>query len=793
MNAILIAGAALVGLPILLHLIMKQEPKRLTFPAFRFLKQKLKTNQRKLRLRHFILLALRMLIIALFCLTLYQPTFKSDQLNIRGEQPVAVVIVIDTSPSTGYMANDKSRLEDQRQKALEFLNELPDKSPVAVLDTSDLTGHWLPDVAAARRRIEEMKEPRGGNQTVSAAVAAAYLLLAKVEQETESPDPLQKLVAVFTDRTVASWDAGRTEDLKKLRDLVPEPKPIHVVFDFGLDQPTNVALLSVEMKPQVISANQVANVIVTVGAVGAAGEGVEATVIARPAGVTKAESAISKPVTVPNGQTRQVAFEFRDLKPGLNQWEFGLKSSDNLMFDNTRFLSFKVGAARRILTITDNPKGAVFWQAAHIVRDEFSCLVVTPDQIETDKDGVTTVKYAADLKKPNETTTDDIRTFEAVCLLAVNNPNQPAGNTLWDKLRRYLQTGGKLIVIPGRDTFTDLQGYNGATDLMPAQLKGLIDTRKLNPPPPLQTGSSWGDPREGKNGVTWVLDEAALKHPMLKPIESWRQQKTDRVDVVANPRTTWKYWDVTKDPAATVVVNYRDADKPEQRRAAVLERSVLDPKDNNKPKGKVVLLTTRMDVLDDKDSWHDYWEQEGSSWFAVFPYLLVRYLAGDTAEANFNFPTGATVKIPVPRGRIGPKQDGAPGVIVFDGPGVEGNDAIIRPTDKQTELPLGPPRTNVPGNFRLTLQKGDVEVWRDGFSTNVPPDESNLDKVPLEAVEELVGEGRVIPVTKNVALRDLLSVTLGGPVDLFPWLLIAVLMLLVAEGFIANRFYRRAK
>ena len=132
-------------------------------------------------------------------------------------------------------------------------------------------------------------------------------------------------------------------------------------------------------------------------------------------------------------------------------------------------------------------------------------------------------------------------------------------------------------------------------------------------------------------------------------------------------------------------------------------------------------------------------------------------------------------------------------MIVFDGPGVEGNDAIIRPTDKQTELPLGPPRTNAAGNFKLSLQKADREVWSDGFSTNVPPDESNLDKVPLEAVEELVGEGRVIPVTKNVSLADLLTVSLGHPVDLFPWLLIAVLVVLVAEGFIANRFYRRVR
>src|SRR5207244_11805376 len=78
MHPVLIAGIALVGLPILLHLIMKQEPKRVLFPAFRFLKQKRNLNQRKMRLRHFLLLALRMLLIALFAVTLFQPTTYSD-------------------------------------------------------------------------------------------------------------------------------------------------------------------------------------------------------------------------------------------------------------------------------------------------------------------------------------------------------------------------------------------------------------------------------------------------------------------------------------------------------------------------------------------------------------------------------------------------------------------------------------------------------------------------------------------------------------------------------------------
>src|SRR5262245_14846245 len=182
MHTILIAGAALVGLPILLHLIMKQEPKRLPFPAFRFLRQKLKTNQRKLRLRHFILLALRMLLIALFCLALYQPSVYSDRVNIfRGEQPVAVVIVLDTSPSMGYTVGDKTRLDEARRRALELLDELPDRSRVAIVDTADPGGDWLPSVSDARRKLNELKEPKGSTQPVTSALGTAYQLLKTVE------------------------------------------------------------------------------------------------------------------------------------------------------------------------------------------------------------------------------------------------------------------------------------------------------------------------------------------------------------------------------------------------------------------------------------------------------------------------------------------------------------------------------------------------------------------------------------------------------------------------------------
>jgi hypothetical protein len=232
-------------------------------------------------------------------------------------------------------------------------------------------------------------------------------------------------------------------------------------------------------------------------------------------------------------------------------------------------------------------------------------------------------------------------------------------------------------------------------------------------------------------------------------------------------------------------VRYNDAEKDADRHPAVLERGVAAPKEPTKIRGRVLLLTTRLHYeTTDDPRWNDYWEL-GNSWNVVFPNLLVRYLAGDTADANFNYPAGQTVTVPLPKGGVprGTK-------VLIDGPGITFDDAAIEVGDRQTELRIGPPRTSFAGNFVVSVKAVN---WQDGFSLNPPADESTLDKVPAEAIEELTGKGSVFPLDRNLKLRDVLAVVIWAPIDLFPWLLIAVLLLLALEGLAANRFYRRVK
>ncbi len=768
MHSILLAGALLAGLPVLLHLIMKQEPKRVPFPAFRFLKLKHKTNQRKMRLRHFLLLAMRVLLIALFAAALYQPTLLSEGfLDIRGEQPLAVVVVVDTSPSMGYVADNKTRLEEAKRRALELLDALPAGSRVAVVETGEPGGDWLPSVADARRRLDALTAPKGDSRPVTAALVTAYQLLRTVDEQTEATEPLPRLVAVFTDRAAASWDATRTDDLKKLRDAVPDPKPVQAVVDVGVEPPTNVAITAAEVRPhQVVPGNVPAVVGVTVAA---AGPDVEVGVRCRLDGAPTAER---RAVTVPGGQSRPVEFTFNGLKPGLHQAEVSLDAADRLAFDNTRFVTFRVAEPRRILTISDDPDDARWWALAHNLKGDFACEVVTPQQA-----------VAPDFK---------FAPFEVVCLLSVAGPNHPGEAPLWGKLLPYVSDGGKLVIIPGGDDTLLPAEYdptkptqdNAANLLMPGTLKRVVDAAAEFPEPPKPADPKAPRPPDRRAGVSWFVgdggDDRPLAHPMLAPFKEWKRR--GNIDFLKYPPRARKFWEVepVSAPGVSVVVRYDENDDPAKRRPALLERAV------GKAGGKVVLLTTRMDVpLPGQEEWHDYWRTEGSSWFAVFPSLVVKSLAGDTADANFNHPTGQTVPVPLPRGDL---PTGPAARLVLDGPGVSGADAEIPLAGRQTELRLGPPRTDVPGNYTVSTPD---RKWTDGFSLNVPAEEGVLDKVPAAAVEELTGAGTVIPVEKDLKLSDLFARRFTQPVDLFPWLLIGVLLLMAVEGLVAGRFYRK--
>src|SRR2546421_12354345 len=100
-NLSLLLGGAFVAIPVVLHLTMRQRPKQLIFPALRFVHERRLANQRRLQLRHWLLLALRCGAIGPFALALAPPSVASGALSswlsaglLRGLAALAAVLAL---------------------------------------------------------------------------------------------------------------------------------------------------------------------------------------------------------------------------------------------------------------------------------------------------------------------------------------------------------------------------------------------------------------------------------------------------------------------------------------------------------------------------------------------------------------------------------------------------------------------------------------------------------------------------------------------------------------------------
>lgn len=93
LNPALIYGLALVSVPVILHLLLKQKPKPLLFPALRLLQRRHIQNSRRFRLRHWWLLFLRMAVLGLIVLALMRPSLPAANYGLtKGELTTLLVL-----------------------------------------------------------------------------------------------------------------------------------------------------------------------------------------------------------------------------------------------------------------------------------------------------------------------------------------------------------------------------------------------------------------------------------------------------------------------------------------------------------------------------------------------------------------------------------------------------------------------------------------------------------------------------------------------------------------------------
>ena len=81
LNPLLLFGIGAITVPILVHLIMRRQVKRVVWAAMRFLQASVQRNEKRMRIENLLLLLVRCLLVALLAFALARPAFHSLGLS----------------------------------------------------------------------------------------------------------------------------------------------------------------------------------------------------------------------------------------------------------------------------------------------------------------------------------------------------------------------------------------------------------------------------------------------------------------------------------------------------------------------------------------------------------------------------------------------------------------------------------------------------------------------------------------------------------------------------------------
>ncbi len=191
------AGAA--AAPVIIHFVMRSKPRRIVFPAMRFVLKTHLASINKLRLKHLLLLGMRIATIVMIAVLIARG--QSDVFGgaKRSRQPAYAVVVIDNSGSMCFDYQGQPMLERGKELAIDVVESLPSGSRVAVLSAS--SPMEIPGFVGDRKLVAQqiLSVPQtGADCSVAKSLANAVKLLADIQEQ-------RKEIYIVSDMTGQGW------------------------------------------------------------------------------------------------------------------------------------------------------------------------------------------------------------------------------------------------------------------------------------------------------------------------------------------------------------------------------------------------------------------------------------------------------------------------------------------------------------------------------------------------------------------------------------------------------------
>ncbi len=448
LNTAVLLGLAAVALPFLIHLLNRQKAKRVVFSSLAFLRKLQHKKMRRMKLRQWLLLFLRALILALLVLAFARPSLKTNSFLLKGTHVrTSAAIVLDNSMSMGA-ETEKGQLYAQAKKiALQVVQNLQNGDAIFILLTTknqpiEMTRN-LYSVEKAQKLLEEEPLSYLVGQTDATLRKAVKLL-------ERSPNPNRELYIIS--------DFQRTNFPKKLAPIVTSPTIRSYVFFLQTATQPNIGLAKVTLLDQILEPGRPVKIRASARNYGK--DAVQEILIQTYLnGKRVAQNSLSLA-----GRAAGSALFLLTPEKGKFQTGYVTLEDDPLLQDNRAYFSFFVPTETRILLV-GNPD-----------ERRFVRLALQPGKAAVRQFRVKEIPRL----NPGHLSLEKIDV-----LILVDLPDFKAGAT--DEIRQFLRNGGRLLLIPGE--VASPRSYN--EDFL-APLKLPIFKGTVGQPGQTQSYQTWG-------------------------------------------------------------------------------------------------------------------------------------------------------------------------------------------------------------------------------------------------------------------------------------------------------------
>ncbi len=474
LNPALLFGLLAASIPVLIHLLNLRKLKRIDFSTLTFLKELQKNKIRKIKLKQWLLLVLRVLIILFLVTAFARPTLKGVAIGgTTSAAKTTAVFILDNTASMSVVDNKGSYLNQAKAVIKEILSQMQQGDESALVLVGNPNNNDIKttsNLADFQKQVDAVKISDVSGYLNNAIIKAAKIL--------SGSNNFNKEIYVLSD-----FQEGRLAEQNSLSDLsqiLNDKVRIYSIpleidsHNFSNKKIFNVGIDSIKLNTQLFDDNKPLDFSVTITNYSA--EPANNLVVSI---FIDGERSSQQSVTIGPGDSKIISLQAQAKQSGYIN-AYAEIEDDDILQDNRRYINFFIPKKIPIIIFSDDPPDTRYVDLALSAAGSGQIIDITE-------------------KNLTQLNSTNLSPYSLIVIIGSENASS------FTNLISYITNGGSVLLMPGSKS--TLQNFQEIT-------------KAISVPSPK---NSVGKINDISNPV--YFDKEDLDHPLFQDIFQGNQVK----------------------------------------------------------------------------------------------------------------------------------------------------------------------------------------------------------------------------------------------------------------------------